>query len=138
MTSTGSEYSSLSQSEVERRTAIAKLRQLELSNAKEELNLEERKRNICRIDAALSAFDAFLVDFVEMLVSIPDKVQSTIPECSPEQYADMQGFIDGQIQRLSQKRLYLAIESTTEERAAATEAKVESQKKSTKLKKGKK
>ena len=123
---------------VERRTAIAKMRSLELGVEKDYLALQEKKKNICRIDAALGAFDAFLVDFVEMLTSLPDYVQSIIPECRPDQYATLQSFIDGQLQRLSQKRLYLTIESTSEEQAAATEAKVESQKKATKMKKGKK
>lgn len=124
-------------SEIEYRSSLAKLKQLELNNAKEELNLEERRHNICRIDSALEAFDAFLVDFVEMLVSIPDKVQATIPECKPDQYAEIQQFIDSQLQMLSQKRLYLAIESTAEAQALATAAKEESQKKNQKLKKGK-
>ena len=123
---------------VEHRTAIARMRQLELSNEKESLTLEERKHNICRIDAALEAFDTFLVDFVEMLTSLPDKVQATIPTCTPDQYAEIQSFIDSQLQRLSQKRLYLAIDDTASEKALATQTKEESQKKAAKIKKAKK
>ena len=120
---------------VERRTAIARMRQLELSNEKEALVLEEKKRNVCRIDSALSAFDIFLADFVEMLVSLPDTIQGMVPGLLPTQYGQIQSFIDSQLQRLSQKRLYLAIESTAEASELATAAKVESQKKSTKMKK---
>lgn len=123
---------------IEHHMAAAKLKQLQLSNAKESLTLEERKHNICRIDAALAAFDSFLVDFVEMLTSLPDMVQATIPTCTPEQYAEIQAYIDDQLQRLSKKRLYLAIDDTASEKALATATKEESQKKAAKLKKGKK
>ena len=121
-------YSLLPVEVVERRTAIEKLRQLELGNAREELNLEERKRNICRIDVALGEFDKFLIDFVEMLTSLPDVIQGFIPTTTPEQYEKVQDYIDDQLQRLSKKRLYLAIESTAEEKALATATKEESQK----------
>lgn len=124
--------------EIDRRVSIAKMHQMELAVNKEYIAFQEKLNNICRIDSALSAFDEFLADFIEMLTSLPDYVQSTIPECKPDQYRAIQAFIDGQIQRLSQKRLYLAIESTAEAKALATEAKVESQKKATRLKKGKK
>jgi hypothetical protein len=116
----------LSPTLVERRTAIAKMRSLELGVEKEYINLEERKKNICRIDAALSAFDEFLTDFVEMLRSLPDFVQSTIPATTPTQYSAIEAHIDQQLQRLSQKRLYLAIDSTCEEKARATAQKNES------------
>ena len=131
-----SDDSLLSPVEVERRTAIAKMRQLELGVEKEYINLEERKKNICRIDSALSAFDEFLTDFVEMLRSLPDFVQSTIPATTPKQYATIESHIDQQIQRLSQKRLYLAIDSTSEEKARATAQKKESIKNTKSKKKG--
>lgn len=132
------EDEAITSEEIDRRISIAKMHQMELSVNKEYVAFQEKLNNICRIDTALAAFDEFLSNFIEMLLSIPDYVQSTIPSCTPEQYKAMQDFIDGQIQMLSQKRLYLAIESTAEAQALATEAKVESQKKSTKLKRGKK
>jgi hypothetical protein len=119
----------ISDSEIAHRTAYARMRQLELSNEKEYISIEERKLNICRIDSALNAFDSFLSDFVEMLLSLPDIVQTKIPSTTPEQYADIQSYIDDQIQRLSQKRLYLAIDSTVEEARRATASKNESLKK---------
>lgn len=123
--------------EIDRRVSLAKMHQLELSVNKEYIIFQEKLNNICKIDAALEAFDGFLADFIEMLISLPDYIQSIVPTCTPEQYAELQTYIDGQLQRLSQKRLYLSIESTAEAQAAATEAKVESQKKATKLKKKK-
>lgn len=119
----------ISDSEIDRRTRYARMRQLELSNEKEYISIEERKLNVCRIDAALSAFDAFLNDFVEMLISLPDVVQTKIPTTTPEQYADLQSYIDDQLQRLSQKRLYLAIDSTVEESRRSTASVRESLKK---------
>ena len=132
------EDESLAEAEIDRRTAIAKMHQLELAVNKEYIAFQEKLQNICRIDSALSSFDEFLTDFVEMLISLPDHIQSIIPECKPDQYRAVQSFIDDQIQRLSQKRLYLAIESTAEAKALATEAKVESQKNATKVKRSKK
>ena len=128
----------LSPEVVERRTAIARMRQMELSVQKDELALEEKKRNICRIDVALSEFDSFLADFAEMLIQMPDKLQTMIPAMDPKTYVEIQHFFDDQIQRLGKKRLDLAIDSTDEERARATDVKNESIQKNAKIKKGKK
>lgn len=126
--------SELSDREIERRTKIAKLKQLEIAVEKDALALEDKKGNLCRIDMALSEFDTFLKDFVQMLKQIPDFVQKIIPDTNPDQYRTIQNFIDDNIQRMGQKRLYLAIESTAEERRQITESTYESKKKSTKLK----
>lgn len=128
--------SELSDREIERRTKIAKLKQLEIAVEKDALALEDKKGNLCRIDMALSEFDTFLKDFVQMLKQIPDFVQKIIPDTNPDQYRTIQNFIDDNIQRMGQKRLYLAIESTAEERRQITESTYESKKKSTKLKEG--
>ena len=128
--------SELSDREIERRTKIAKLKQLEIAVEKDALALEDKKGNLCRIDMALSEFDIFLKDFVQMLKQIPDFVQKIIPDTNPDQYRTIQNFIDENIQRMGQKRLYLAIESTAEERRQITESTYESKKKSTKLKEG--
>lgn len=128
--------SELSDREIERRTKIAKLKQLEIAVEKDALALEDKKGNLCRIDMALSEFDTFLKDFVQMLKQIPDFVQKIIPDTNPDQYRTIQNFIDENIQRMGQKRLYLAIESTAEERRQITESTYESKKKSTKLKEG--
>ena len=124
--------------EVEHRTAIARMKQLELSVEKEAISLEEKKRNICRIDLALSEFDGLLAEFVVMLRNIPDRVQAIVPCLKPKQYKDLQTFINSQIDRMAEKRLHLTIESTDEEKKAATAIKNESIQKAAKLKKGKK
>lgn len=128
----------LTDEEVQRRTAIAKMRSLELSVEKDALDLEEKKRNICRIDTALNEFDTLLVEFVAMIRGIPDRVQSVCPALKPKQYKALSAFIDEQLQRLSEKRLHLTIESTDEQRKAATAIKNESIQKAAKIKKAKK
>lgn len=124
---------SITTAEIERRTKIAKMQQLELAVQKDELALEDKKRNLCRIDLALEEFDKFLKDFVQMMRQFPDFVQSTIPACNPEQYKMIQDFIDDNIQRLGQKRVYLALESTREEMDAQSEARRDSVKKNVKI-----
>lgn len=124
----------LTMEEVDRRTAIAKMHQLELNVNKEYIEFQSKLNNICRIDAAIGEFDKFLIDFVEMLEHLPDTVQGFIPECTTEQYAKIQQYIDDQLQMLSQKKLHLTIESTSQEKAQATAAKVASQIKTTKMK----
>lgn len=127
-------YADITADEVDRRTAFAKMRQLELSVLKDELSLADKAGELCRIDVALSEFDAFLIDFVKLLKQIPDKVQSVIPSTTPDQYAEMRSFIDDALQRLSEKRLHLTIENTASEKKAATAAKDESIRKNAKLK----
>lgn len=117
---------------VEHRTAIARMKQLELAVEKEAIVLEEKKRNICRIDLALSEFDNLLSEFVVMLRGIPDKIQTIVPAMKPKQYKELQEFISSQIDRMGEKRLYLAIESTAEEKQAASDVVRESTRKAAK------
>jgi hypothetical protein len=126
---------SLSDREIERRTKLAKLRQLELNVEKDALALEDKKGNLCRIDLALSEFDAFLKDFVQMMLQFPDIVQKMVPSTNPDEYRALQNFIDETIQRLGERRLHLAIESTSEERRLVCESVHESQRKNVKLRK---
>lgn len=127
-------FADVSPDEVDRRTAYAKMRQLELSVLKDELSLADKAGALCRIDVALSEFDAFLIDFVKLLRQIPDKVQSVVPSMEPSQYGELREFIDAALQRMSEKRLHLTIESTKAEKTAATAAKDESIKKNAKIK----
>lgn len=122
-------------SEIELRTQYAKMQQLELNVAKEKLALADKERNLCRIDLALEEFDKFLADFVTMLKALPDTIQGIDSDLTPEQYQGIQDLIDSQIQRMAQKRLYLALESTRDEKEAATAIKDESIRKAAKIKK---
>lgn len=126
----------LSEADVKRRTDIAKMRQLELSVENEYLKLLEKSNNLCRIDRALEAFNEFLSEFVDTIKAIPDRMQSMVKNLSPEEYKDIEGFIDEQLQRLAQKRLYMSIESTASEKALASRTVEESRARNQKLKKG--
>ena len=119
--------------EIEKRTAFAKMQQLELSVEKERLALDDKARNLCRIDLALSEFDTFLVDFVQMLDQLPDKIQAIVTELTPDQYQKIQNLIEEQIHRMGEKRLHLALESTKSEREKASEIVNKSRRKSAKL-----
>lgn len=130
-------YSDISIEEVERRMNYARMRSTELSVIKDELSLADKAGELCRIEVALSAFDAFLVDFVRLLKQIPDKVQSVVPSTNPAQYKEIQTYIEDALQRLSQKRLHLTIESTKVEKAENYSEVVESRKRSAKAKKAK-
>jgi hypothetical protein len=129
-------YADVSPEEVERRTQYAKMRQLELSVLKDELSLADKAGALCRIDVALAEFDAFLLDFVRLLRQIPDKVQSVVPETTPAQYGELRSFIDDALQRLSEKRLHLTIESTKAQKTSETNDRNERAQKADKIKKG--
>lgn len=126
--------STLTDDAIRRRTDIAKMHQLELSVNKEYVAFQERCKNICRIDSALESFDGFLSDFVTMLQNLPDMLQTMIPSMGPSEYKDVQQFLDSQIQRIGERRVYLAIDSTAEQMARATEIKNESIQKNAKIK----
>lgn len=125
----------LSEREIERRTKLAKLAQLEITVEKDALALEDKKGNLCRIDLALEEFDNFLREFVQMMLQFPDIVQKIVPSTNPDEYRELQGFIDENIQRLRNRRIYLAIENTAEERRLVSESIHQSQRKNMKLKK---
>lgn len=127
----------ITDAEIRRRTDYAKMRQLELNVKKEALALADKERNLCRIDLALEEFDKFLADFVVLLKNIPDTIQKIDPDLTPTQYGEIQNLIDSQIQRMAQKRIYLALESTRAEKEAATAIKDASIRKAAKIKKSK-
>lgn len=126
----------VSPDEVELRLNYAKMRQTELSVLKDEIGLADKAGELCRISVALEEFDKFLIDFVRLLKQLPDKVQAVVPQMKPDQYTELRTFIDDSLQRLSQKRLHLTIESTKAEKALATETKKQSQIKAAKIKRG--
>lgn len=112
----------VSPEEVLTRTAFAKMRALELSVRKEELALMDKAGELCKIDVALAAFDGFLKDFVALLRNIPDRVQSIVPQTTPEQYRELRNFVEDALQRFAAVRLHLTIESTQTEKKELAEA----------------
>jgi len=113
---------------IDLRLKEAQLKKWKLEAKREELEIrlkniksEEKLKNLCRIDVALDEFDKFLQDFVQTLMNFPDTVQRLVPSTNPDEYRAVQDFIDDTIQRLAQKRVYLAIESTQEIKDKATQ-----------------
>lgn len=122
----------VSPEEVLTRTAFAKMRSLELSVRKEELALMDKAGELCKIDVALSAFDNFLKDYITLLRNFPDKVQSIVPQTTPDQYRELRNIVEDALQRMAAVRLHLTIESTVEQRHDAAEAVEESRRNATK------
>lgn len=124
----------VSPEEVLTRTAYAKMRSLELSVRKEELALMDKAGELCKIDVALAAFDNFLKDYITLLRNFPDKVQSIVPQTTPDQYRELRNIVEDALQRFAAVRLHLTIESTMEQKRDAAEAVEESRRNSTKRK----
>lgn len=124
----------VSADEVLTRTAYAKMRALELSVKKEELALMDKAGELCKIDVALAAFDNFLKDYITLLRNFPDKVQSIVPQTTPDQYRELRNIVEDALQRFAAVRLHLTIESTIEQKRDAAEAVEESRRNATKRK----
>lgn len=112
----------VSADEVLTRTAYAKMRALELSVRKEELALMDKAGELCKIDVALAAFDNFLKDYITLLRNFPDKVQSIVPQTTPDQYRELRNIVEDALQRFAAVRLHLTIESTQTEKKELAEA----------------
>jgi hypothetical protein len=111
--------------EIDYRTRLANCEALEIKVSRERFELDNKRGELCRIDTALTEFDAFLREFVGFLDGLPDTIQTIIPQTTPVQYQAVQSLIETQLQRLAEHRLYLSIESNTAQQQAATEAKKE-------------
>lgn len=111
--------------EIDYRTRLANCEALEIKVSRERFELDNKRGELCRIDTALTAFDGFLREFVGFLDGLPDAIQTLIPQTTPTQYKAVQEMIGTQLQRLSEHRLHLSIESNTAQQQANTAAKNE-------------
>lgn len=111
--------------EIDYRTRLANCEALEIKVSRERFELDNKRGDLCRIDTALTAFDGFLREFVGFLDGLPDAIQMLIPQTTPTQYKAVQEMIGTQLQRLSEHRLHLSIESNTAQQQANTAAKNE-------------
>ncbi|MBQ9243528.1 MAG: hypothetical protein IJ165_09980 [Proteobacteria bacterium] len=111
--------------EIDYRTRLANCEALEIKVRRDQFELDNKRGELCRIDTALTAFDGFLREFVGFLDSLPDAIQTLIPQATPTQYKDVQELIGTQLQRLADRRLHLSIESNTAQQQANTAAKNE-------------
>ena len=111
--------------EIDYRTRLANCEALEIKVRRDQFELDNKRGELCRIDTALTAFDGFLREFVGFLDGLPDAIQTLIPQATPTQYKAVQELIGTQLQRLSEHRLHLTIESNTAQQQANTSAKNE-------------
>ncbi len=121
--------------EIDYRTRLANCEALEIKVRRDQFELDNKRGELCRIETALNAFDGFLREFVGFLDSLPDAIQTVIPQTTPTQYKAVQDLIDTQLQRLAAHRLHLTIESNTAQQQAATAAKNEKISRTSKRKK---
>lgn len=121
--------------EIDYRTRLANCEALEIKVRRDQFELDNKRGELCRIETALNAFDGFLREFVGFLDSLPDAIQTVIPQTTPTQYKAVQDLIDTQLQRLAAHRLHLSIESNTAQQQAATAAKNEKISRTSKRKK---
>ncbi len=120
--------------EIDYRTRLANCEALELKVRRDQFELNNKMGELCKIQTALDEFDGFLREFVDFLNGLPDVIQTIIPQTTPAQYREVGEFIETQLQRLSQHRLHLTIESHTTQQQANTAAKNERIAKTTKRK----
>ena len=119
--------------ELERQATILKLKKEWLSVAKESFTKLERERELCSISTALREFHRFLNPFRDFLVALPSLVQDIVPQMTPQQYLALEDEISEQTKRLAENALHLTLESSREEKDAATQIQRENQRRSNRI-----
>ena len=107
--------------EIEYRTKLADCIIKEIKAKKDAIDLESKHRNICRIDVALAEFNRICAFISDALRGFPDTIQAIIPSMSPEQYKQVQDFIQSQLNILYNNQLHLTLTPLEETRAAKRE-----------------
>lgn len=115
------EFRELSDDDVERLGKIVRIRKDLLAIKKEELLHEERTRNLCTVDSAMSQFAAFLLPLRNFLGQLADHVQDIIPSMTPAQYRAIQVMVAEQTDLLAKRELTLSIESTRDKAEAESD-----------------
>lgn len=115
------EFQELSDDDVERLSKIVRIRKDLLAIKKEELLHEERTRNLCTVDSAMSQFAAFLLPLRNFLGQLADYVQDIVPTMTPEQYRAIQKMVAEQTDLLAKRELTLSIESTRDKAEAESD-----------------
>lgn len=115
------EFKELGDAEVERLSKLVRIRKDLLAIRKEELLHQERTRNLCTIDSAMSQFAAFLAPVRNFLAQLADHVQDIVPTLTPDEYRAIQRMVAEQTDLLAKRELVLSIESTRDRAEAETE-----------------
>ena len=126
-------FEEMDDDELERQATILKLKKEWLAVAKESFTKLERERELCSISTALREFHKFLNPFRDFLVALPNLVQDIVPQMTPDQYRNLENEISEQTERLAANTLHLTLESTREEKDAATQIQRENQRRSNRI-----
>lgn len=127
------DFDSMSDEELERQATILKLKKDWLAAEKELFTKAERERSLCSIQTAIREFHKFLNPFRDFLVALPSLVQDLIPQMLPEQYKALEDEISEQTQRLAENALHLTLQSSRDEKDAATQIQRENQRRSNRI-----
>lgn len=127
------DFDSMSDEELERQATILKLKKDWLAAEKELFTKAERERELCSISTALREFHKFLNPFRDFLVALPNLVQDIVPQMTPEQYKAIENEIAEQTERLAANALHLTLESSRDEKDAATQIQRENQRRSNRI-----
>jgi len=113
----------ISDEEIDYRTRLADCIIKETKAKKDQIDLESKHRNLCRIDVALSEFNRHCTKQANTWRAVPDEMQAIVPTLSPEQYKSIQAFVNTQIEILYNDALHLTLTPLEEERAFEREKK---------------
>lgn len=127
------DFDTMSDEELARQKTILALRKEWLAVEKEAFTRLERERELCNISTALREFTRFLNPFRDFLVNLPNLVQDLVPEMKPDQYEKLTDQVAEQVNRLAQNALNLTLESTRDEKDAATDIAREDKRRSNRL-----
>lgn len=127
------DFESMDDGELERQATVLKLKKEWLAVAKESFTKLERERELCSISTAIREFHKFLNPFRDFLVALPNIVQDLIPQMTPQQYKALEDEISEQTKRLAENALHLTLESSREEKDAATQIQRENQRRSNRI-----
>ena len=126
-------FEEMDDDELERQATILKLKKEWLAVAKESFARAERERELCSISTAIREFHKFLNPFRDFLVALPNLVQDIVPQMTPEQYKAIENEIAEQTERLADNALHLTLESSRDEKDAATQIQRENQRRSNRI-----
>lgn len=124
------DFEAMDAEELERQATIIKLKKEWLAVAKESFIKLEREKELCSISTALREFTKFLNPVRDFLLALPNLVQDTVPQMTPEQYKILEDAISDQTNRLADNALHLTLQSSREEKELATQIQRENQRRS--------
>lgn len=127
------DFDAMDDAELERQATILKLKKEWLAVSKESFVKLERERELCSISTAIREFHKFLNPFRDFLIALPNIVQDLVPSMTPDQYKNLENEIAEQTSRLAENALHLTLESTREEKDAATQIQRENQRRSNRI-----